>query len=224
MDESDVVFATGHDAQGWTILDFETRGYTGLNLERIVFDAVLPSGSRIEVLADSNRNGLRDRTDRVIDTLPEPGTGTIALSTPLALLAGVDASESLIQPAPLHYRLFIKASARDVTTPMPLKNIRPVLTNRITHQPVSPTPAPLGNAVSHTTSGHPWDAPVPESKEFRLSGMVELASTLVVAAGDRLIVEPGTVVRLGPDVSILARGQIVASQSSFHCGSISASC
>lgn len=212
FDDSGVVFTCGENVEGWTILDFETTGYTGANLERIGLARGLPAGTRFELLADTNRNGRPDESDRLLSLSlrQSDDNGAVVLAEPMALPAGSDTREPLIRPAPLHYRFFLRGISSDGSASVDLPTLDPGLVNRVTGRPVVARAGTLGMPASNTTSWHPWDYSEREAREIRLSGEQELTSTLVIEAGDRLVIEPGTVLRLGADVSILARGQVIA--------------
>jgi len=84
-------------------------------------------------------------------------------------------------------------------------------TQGLTGRPVVPEIRLLEAAppVESTASLHPWLFPEPPDGEVALGpGIVELRSDLRIAPTQRLVVRPGTRLRLGPGVSIVSGGPV----------------
>lgn len=182
------------------MLDVETRGYTGVNVTGIDVAGATQGG---EVRLDRNRNGVLDRADPRVEGTWSRGEGGLRFTPaePITLLPGWRCEHmGAITPNPVHYRIFVEGDGRSASL---------VTANRITGQPVAPEP--FGQAtVSPSTSWSPWQYPVVRGEAHRWSGTVTLDETVVIPAGDTLIIAPGTTVRLGPDVSLIARGLMLA--------------
>ena len=127
---------------------------------------------------------------------------------PVALLQSWDTSGNGIRPGFMHYRFFLEGVG---DTSGAGGAVRPLLENRITGEPASVSPWTEGTVIPRETAFSPWEFPERDvAEEVRLEGTVSLTEDLVVPRETKLIVEPGTRIVLGPDVSILAYGRVVA--------------
>ena len=192
-----VAFAAGPVAGGMRLLDFETRGYSGANLIGVT---VAGSGGGA-LRMDGNDNGTLDSSDPLVEGRWEGDR--FALSAPLPLVSGWDASVPVIRPGTQHYRLFLIGSRGG-------RAVTPDLVNRYTSGPITAEELALGSALRQGTSLGLWLGRTTGSGIRRLSGQVNLTADLDLSGSDTLIIEPGTTLRLGPGVSILSRGPILA--------------
>lgn len=190
------------DADGALVLDFDARGHAAAELRALELRGAGEAAPRLR--ADRNRNGRLDPTDPELATRWTPGGagGTLRLVEPLRLLPGVSADEKRIRPGPIHYRLFLEAPGT--------RAVRPELVHGWTGAVVEPVAWEAGEVILPGASWHPWRYPEPSGREIRLAGERQLSETLVVETDETLVIEPGTTLRLDPDVSILARGRVVA--------------
>src|SRR4026207_1666458 len=67
-----------------------------------------------------------------------------------------------------------------------------------------------GRPVAASSSFSPWEYPLAPGRLHRLSGAVHLTADLRISASDTLVIDPGAVLRLDPDVSIISRGRVLA--------------
>ncbi|MEO8620004.1 MAG: right-handed parallel beta-helix repeat-containing protein [bacterium] len=199
---SDQVAFAATPAGGATVLDFETRGYTGADFVALAFDRV-PAGA-VTLRADANLNGILDASDPVITLRADSAAGTrFRLAQPVALLPSWETSEAAVRPGHMPYRFFV--------TGLPAGSVvQPVLNNRVTGAPVTAAPWKAGSMVREGTSWHPWLFEQPSHQLHRMSGAVRLTQTLKIPAGDTLVIEPGTTIRMAPDVSVISRGLVIA--------------
>ena len=192
------------------ILDIESRGRIGGDLQAVELEGTPQTSAPIQIVADRNRNGIRDDADDVLagqwKTVASGQRFTLA--EPLALLAGAEARiDGTFNPAPLHYRLFIDGSG---SSGIGKPRILPHLNHRLSGDPAHVVAIAAPAAVSPTSSWHPWQFPRPRSEVHRLAGDVRLDKTWIVSPHDTLVIEPGTTVRLEHEVSILCHGRLTA--------------
>ncbi len=191
----------GGSAGSLALLDVESRGMTGADLVSLRLAAGAPPG---DVVLDTDRNGVLDRSDRrVAGRWERDGAGWSFLArTPVALLPGWSTPERGIAAGRVHYRIFVEGAGA--------RHLIPVLQNRITGTPVEPREWAMGSLIEPGTSFSPWEFPVPTSTPRRWSGDIRLTETLRLPPGDTLRIEPGTTIRLGPEVSLVSRAPILA--------------
>jgi len=187
-----IAVATG-SAGNLTVLDFESRGYAGANLQALEFAGPTAADG---VYLDRNQNGVLDAEDPRV-----PGTrrgNRLVLDQPVAILPAWRTDTIGVFPGRVAYRLFVRGTG----------SVRPVLVNRITGAASSVVAwgAPYGPA---TLSFSPWEFPLHRGSTHRWSGVMRLTETVRIPAGDTLRVAPGTTLRLGPDVSIVSRGLVL---------------
>jgi hypothetical protein len=189
------------------LLDFQAAGHVGPELRALRATGEIPEGARLRLVADRDRDGRLSPADPVLPTrlVREGGEVRLVLEAPVALLPGSDPDAWDIRPAPLHYRFFLEAEggAR-------LASLRPELVNPLTDARVTPEPWQAGAPIPPDVAWHPWRFPEPSRRSHRLAGRVRLRETLVIGPGETLVIEPGSVLQLDPDVSILARGKVLA--------------
>ncbi|MGH7770295.1 MAG: right-handed parallel beta-helix repeat-containing protein [Candidatus Binatia bacterium] len=193
------------------ILDFEARGYAGSDLHAIVIDGDMKTAQPVRLVADGNRNGILDPSDQELpgQWTPSPSGGRLALAKPAALLPGIDPEKPGIKPAPIHYRFFLSFSDAGGKVAEAVK-VRAELRNRVTGKPPTITEWNAGEAVGASPSWHPWQYPASSPVVHRLQGHTRLRETLIIPKGDALVIEAGATIQMDPDVSILARGRVVA--------------
>ena len=188
-------FAPG---DGSVVLDLEVRGWAGVDLTGL---SVAGDGGSVTLWADRDLDGVLSPGDEPLEA-SAAGDGTLVLARPLALLPawGVRADEVVAERTA--YRLFVAGSG--------VTDVRVEVVNRVTGGPVEILAIEDGAALGGRTGFHAWEFPVERPEEVRLQGTVELTETLRIGPLDRLVIEPGTTLRLGPDVSIFSRGRVEA--------------
>lgn len=197
-----VGFRATHVDGVW-ILDFETGGFAGAELVSL---AVRGGDLRsLRLLEDRDLNGVLSTGDRTVGTTVS-GAARIEAADPVALLPTWTHDGRRFAAGRGHYRLFLAGLP---AAPGSL-DIVPTLRNRVTGEPVDPTPIAAGAPLGDAEAFHPWASPTPRGRTVRLSGRVALDETLRLAAVDTLVIAPGTDLRLAPDVSIFARGPVSA--------------
>ena len=209
--DSVVAFHAEPQPANGMILDFEARGYAGSDLRAIVVDGNVKAVQSVRLLADRNRNGILDASDRELPgkwTVSESG-GQFTITEPAALLPGVDPEKPGVKPAPLHYRLFLTFANADDRRLQGVQ-VRPEVRNRLTGEPSKIVEWTRGNPINPTLSWHPWQYPSPSTAVVhRLGGDVHLRQTLIVPKSDTLVVDAGATISLDPDISILSYGRVV---------------
>lgn len=177
-----------------TLLDLEVRGFAACELV-----ALRASGTELALYADSDLDGRLGDSDRRV---PLARDGDVCvLAAPELLFPALDASRALLAPAPLAYRYFVVGSEGAV---------EPVLRNRHGGAPVQPSEWPAGSTIAAGTGWHPWLERSPAGRRVTLAGEVRLDETLVIERHSTLTIAPGTRLVLGPDVSLLAYGKVLA--------------
>ncbi len=188
---------------GGNVLDFETRGYTGAELSGLEVSGTGPA-ERLALRMDRNLNGALDAEDPVVPGRWEgQAPRRFIPSTPIPLLAAWSTAQPGLAPGTQHYRFFLVGAPSAAS-------VRPLLVNRYSHQPVAVEPWTPGGSIAASGAFSPWQYPTISGRLQRLSGAVHLTADLKLSASDTLIIEPGSVIRLDPDVSIISRGRIVA--------------
>jgi parallel beta-helix repeat protein len=204
LDADTVAFAAGSTG-GTTVLDFETRGFVGANLTG--FRVIGAAPASIALRLDENLDGTPDAGDRAVQLRAEetPEGRRFTLAQPLPLYAAWDPSGVDIRPGHMHYRLFAAGLPAGA-------ELTPILTNRATGRAsvLAPWGGGSGGQVREGTAWHPWKFAAPTYKVHRYAGTVTVNETVRIPAGDTLIIEPGTTLLLGPDVSIVSRGRVIA--------------
>ncbi len=168
---------------------------------------------------DPARLGVPVTADTALD-----GTGTQRVTEPLLLYPGLreDARfyylptegrrvpKYYLRPAPQRYLFLVSSADKSAVTARVAEAFTHSLTGELIHpEVVSQGHIDPTHITYNTTSVHIWRFPQPPTQDIVLGpGDVELASTLEVAPTQHLRVQPGTRIRLGENVSILARGQV----------------
>lgn len=199
---ADAAVVLGEGGTDSLVLDFETRGYAGLNLTALEF--VAAHGNPV-VYRDGNRNGVLDSEDPRVEGESAHSEDVIRFvpARPEALLSGWNTTQQVIAPGRIHYRYFVTGLTDHGGT-------RPVMRNRLSGEVVVPDEWSSGNQVSATRSWHPWQLTERIPVVHRWAGNIHLRSTAHLAPGDTLVIAPGTTVRLDPDVSVVVRGPVFA--------------
>ena len=201
--EDDEVAVAASRAGNAVVLDLETRGLVGADLTALRLAG--PAAGPIELRRDSNLNGrLDDADDRIAVRLDSgPDGGRLTLAAPVSLYPGWDLEHPGIRPGHVPYRLFVLGLPQGSA-------VEPELVNRVTAKPAKRVAWVGGAPIREGTAWHPWRFRVPAPRRVSLSGAVRLTETLRVAEGDTLVIAAGTELRLGPDVSIVSRGRVIA--------------
>ncbi|MFN0178752.1 MAG: right-handed parallel beta-helix repeat-containing protein [Gemmatimonadales bacterium] len=193
---SDTVAYTSTSVGGIRVLDFETRGWAGVDL--IGFEPGTAAGLRLH--PDRDLDGAFDGSERAL-ALRADSAGRMVLDRPIPLLAAWNTEGPGFRPGTIPFRFFVAGSG---------ELGRPILRNRHTGQAAALIPWATGDVIAPPTGWHPWRFPVPAGRTIRISGAVRLDTTWRLAVGDTLVIEPGTTIRLGRDVSIVTRGPVLA--------------
>lgn len=206
--DSPVRFHVGLNRPGLLVLDFETLGYSGANLTALDFDGA-GRGDNLSVLADMDLDGRPSAGDKELSgNWAELDDGfRFVLDPVLELLPGWDTAERRVLPGSVSYRLFVTSDAESIQT---IQTVRPEMVNRFTGEAVEVRAWEEGTAARVGTAWSPWRFPTLTPSEIHLRGDVRLTETLRIGPAETLIIEPGTTVRLSPDVSVVARGRVLA--------------
>ena len=185
-------------ADGAAVLDIVVDGVIGCDL--VALETGLADASGVRLVCDTDLDGRLGGSDREVAT--RAVGGRLELIAPEPLLAGSRAEVERIASEPLAYRLFAVGAGVD--------GLAPQLESRGTGEPVAPGALETDAALPETWCFHPWRFEPAPAEQVRLSGVQHLASSLFVEAGAELVIEPGTRLVLDPDVSIEARGRVLA--------------
>jgi len=187
---------------GTSVLDFETRGYAGAELSGLEVGGG-GSGARLSLRMDRNRNGVLDSEDPSLSGQWDAAAHRFTLSVPVPLLAAWSTERPGLAPGAQHYRFFLVGASGSTS-------VRPLVVNRYSHRPVQLEPWSPGSPIAASSSFSPWEYPLAPGRLHRLSGAVHLTADLRISASDTLVIDPGAVLRLDPDVSIISRGRVLA--------------
>lgn len=206
--DSRVRFHAGRAGPGLVVLDFETLGYVGADLTALEFEGA-GGGGGLRVVTDANLDGRPGAGDRELSgEWVEHASGVrFELDPVLELLPGWNTAERRVLPGSVAYRLFVTGGADSLPAAL---DVRPGLVNRLTGGAVELTAWDEGTAARTSTGWSPWRFPTATPGEIRLRGDVRLTEDLWIGPAETLVVEPGTTVRLAPDVSIVSRGLVLA--------------
>ena len=202
-----VRYCVGGEGQDTVVVDLMTEGLAGADLMGLSWDAELATTATPALRLDQNRNGRLDPADPAVPASLSRRDGATVLtpSTPLALMAGANPDTLPLQPTRLAYRIFLVGEgvgSRGM--------VQPLLRSRLTGAAIPAGPLQPDALLFDGESWHPWDNPARAASTTRWSGDVTLDHTISIPAGDRLVIEPGTTIRMAPDVSIVARGRVEA--------------
>lgn len=197
-----VGYRATRSAGAW-LLDFETRGFAGADLTAVEVRGGDPAALRL--IEDRDLDGVPSAADRVVPTTLEGGTRLVP-ERPVRLLAGWTHDGRRFHPERVAYRLFLVGAAGAA----PDLRVVPTLRNRVTGEPVTPADLAAGEAFGGGEAYHPWRFETRRGRTVRLAGETRLAATLRISEADTLVIEPGTTLRLDPDVSIISRGPVYA--------------
>ncbi len=198
LDDAATVFHVERSGTG-AVLDLETRGRVGVDLVGLELDRPAVG---VRLTRDRNLSGAEDAGDEALPL--RAGTPTrLMLVRHEPLLAGWSTDSVVIAPGHVPYRFFLTGLPAGAT-------VRPILRNRVTGAAVTAGAWEAGAAIRPATAWHPWRFPVRAPRTIRFAGTVRLTETLRTGVGDTLLIAPGTTLRLGPDVSVVARGPVFA--------------
>ena len=200
--DSAVVAYKASPVDGYVMVDLESRGYAGADL--VGFTIAEDRRADGVLRLDQNLNGVLDDEDPAVPLRRDPTEPErLMLDRPIPLFPGWKVDSGIPLPGHTAYRVFLTGGGSAL-------NPRPLLSNRHTGQVTSVLDWPAGTVIRPGTGWHPWRYPVLRSRHIRLSGTVHLRETLRTTPADTLVIDPGTTIRLDPDVSILARGLVLA--------------
>ena len=194
LTDETVAFAVGNSGSA-QVVDIETRGLAGVDL--LALDQVISNG-RPRFYRDRNRNGRLDPGDPEVPTRLEGSS--LILDRPLPLLAAWDTSAGGFDPGRMSYRFFVLGVTE--------QTIRPRLKGRMTGKPPAMENLALGQAMAAETAWHPWRLEETAGSVRRFSGDVHVSETIKIPAGDTVIVEAGTSLRMDAEVSFISRGVV----------------
>ncbi len=198
LDDAATVFHVERAGAGG-VLDLETRGRVGVDLVGLELDRPAPG---LRLTRDRNLSGTSDAGDEGLPLRAETGT-RLMLTRHEPMPAGWSTDTAVIAPGHIPYRFFIAGLPAGAT-------VRPILRNRVTGAPVAAGTWEAGAPIRPATAWHPWRYPARAPRTVRFAGTVRLTETLRTGERDTLVIAPGTTLRLGPDVSIVARGPVIA--------------
>ncbi|HXF94917.1 MAG TPA: CotH kinase family protein [Gemmatimonadales bacterium] len=206
LDDARLAMATGSGPV--TVLDLESRGWAGADLQAIVLEGGrevgTPAGRSAaapRLRRDANLNGVLDDGDPVVPATYQERR--LVLRDPFPLYAAWSTEQPGVAPGRVAYRFFLTGlgSARVV---------RVEAANRVTGAPAFVEPWEPGARLLPGSGWHPWQYPVRVPQVHRFAGTVHLAETLRIPAGDTVRIAPGTTFRLEPDVSLILGGLVLA--------------
>lgn len=202
-DSSVVAFHAARGSGGLVVVDLESRGFAGANLDSLKLDGPVPGP--VVLRLDRNGNGVPDPGDSVVVLGRRPAGSSMWLvpPRPIALYPAWDTGGSGLGPGRMPYRLFLSGAPEG-------GQIEAVMSNRATGGPVRVVPWEAGATVAAPTGWHPWRYPDRRPRAHRLDGTRRLAETLRIPPGDTLLIAPGTTLVLDPEVSIVSRGLVLA--------------
>jgi hypothetical protein len=185
------------------LVDLEARGRVGADLVALEVEGTLSSAPVLRL--DRNRNGRLDPDDPPVPVRLERATGItrLTLAQPVALLTSWSTEAPGIGPGHTPYRVFLEGMPEGALP-------TPLLMNRVDRSAAAQVPWDAASFVRHPSGWHPWQYPEERGRAIRFAGTVRLDTTLMVGRRDTLLVAPGTTVLLGPDVSIVSRGRVIA--------------
>ncbi len=191
------------------VLDLESRGWAGADLQAIVLGGSPPepasektaSAAPPRLYRDANLNGVLDVGDPPIPV--ELRGDRLVLRRPEPLYAAWSTEAPGVEPGRVNYRFFLTGLA-------PGRKLGVQASNRVTGGPATLEPLEPGAIIRPGSGWHPWEFPVTVPKLHRFAGTVRLAETLRIPAGDTVRIEPGTTFRLEPEVSLVIEGLVLA--------------
>ncbi len=187
------------DAGGHWILDFESAGFAGADLVGLRFEGA--DADDIRIYADRDLDGFRGPGDSPVTTAASGRV--LSLDGPIELYAAWRHDDRRFSPGRVHYRLYVEG-------PGTLRGVTPILRNRVTGETVTHGALTGGAPLGDGAGFHPWAFDTPRGRMVRLSGAVRLPETLRLSEQDTLVIAAGTTITLDPDVSIIARGLVLA--------------
>jgi parallel beta-helix repeat protein len=167
-------------------------------------------GARVRIYRDVNFTGSLDDADSLIATR-QTVRGALFFDDTLYPgrrfeQATQRVSHLVAKPAPLQYPYLLVGPER-----LRLRGV--VATNTLTDD-LSTVEVGRLPALGPTDSFHPWHLlERPRRDTIVLSGTVHLKTDLHVAQRETLVVKPGTLIKLDPEVSILCEGRLTAEGS-----------
>ena len=195
-----------------------------LQMKAIQFDRV-PVG--VTIYEDRDFNGVVSSADRKLTASVDEAT--LSFDQGVDLFPGRDFTASYFQQHRPDLECY--AAHREYSRLAALKSVflidsvrsenLPDVIGLEVHDPLSggnivPSEgAPAGHIASETI--HPWTDPIAsESENYRFDGEVELLHDLIVGENDSLEIAPGSIVRLGPGVSIHSRSAVSLNGVTFE--------
>lgn len=202
-DSSVVAWHVARADGGLVVVDLESRGFTGANLDSLKLDG--PVAGPIGLRLDRNGDGVPGPEDSVVAISRRTAGSSVWLvpSRPVALYPAWETGGPGLGPGRMPYRLFLSGIPED-------RRIEAAMSNRVTGGPVQTVPWEAGAAIAAPTGWHPWAYPDRRPRAHRLDGARRLSETLRIPPGDTLLIAPGTTLTLDPDVSIISRGLVLA--------------
>ncbi|MFN8666677.1 MAG: right-handed parallel beta-helix repeat-containing protein [Gemmatimonadaceae bacterium] len=219
----DTIAVAATPAPGMLVIDAETRGWVGADLQGFTLGGAAPGGAApggaapggaapggaapasATLRLDRNLNGALDADDPAITVrvVQEGGRLQLQLAQAVTLYPGWDPSGKQVVPGHLPYRMFLTGVPSGAT-------VTPVLANRATGTAAATIALERNAPVREGTAWHPWRFAARRPTVHRLAGDVRLAQTLVIPEGDTLSIAAGTTIRLAPDQSIVSHGRVIA--------------
>lgn len=195
----------------WLVLDVVVRGRAPLEMKVLGLRGPRAGGGTVELWADADLDGAPGDGDRPLEVADE-GTA-VRLLRPERLLAGTDTAGPGIGAAPVAYRYFLRVTDAPTDGPPGAAGelrARPYLGNAVTGGGARVGELEPGTVLPEGTTWHPWLRAEPTRRTIELAGEVHLDADLVVAPHETLLLAPGTRLVLAPNVSVLAKGRVLA--------------
>ncbi|HXG43212.1 MAG TPA: right-handed parallel beta-helix repeat-containing protein [Gemmatimonadales bacterium] len=204
LDDARLAMAAGSGPV--TVLDLESRGWVGADLQAIGLEGDGGPGARAPGVTprlhrDANLNGVLDPGDPPVPA--DYRDHRLVLREPLPLYAAWSTEHPGVEPGRAAYRFFLTGLG-------PARVVGVEAANRITGARATVEPLEPGAFLVPGSGWHPWQFPVRVPRTHRFAGTVRLAETLRIPAGDTVRIEAGTTFRLEPDVSVVIEGLVLA--------------
>jgi len=184
------------------VLDFETRGMSGVDLTGLQIEG--GDLGTLRLLEDRDRDARLSESDRLVETSADSAR-LLRAASPVALRAAWRHDGLRFGAGRVHYRFFLTGGSAERVTP--------VLRNRTTGTTLAAgeiESVEAGESLGDGVGFHPWEFDVPRGETTRWSGRLTLTETVRFSESDTLVIDAGTTLRLAPDVSVISRGPVFA--------------
>lgn len=198
---------------GVSALTLRSASLTGQRLQQV---DVTTNASVVEIYRDRNGSGSIDAGERLaaradvvdgkatlaLDDLVLPG----ARRKPHRFNNVMNNGLYVLEPAPLLYGYLLKSPGGSI------QSVQVVASNAVTGDAVTPRQVDAVVASDDVVSCHPWKHPLepaPRTVSFG-PGEVRVVESVVFGPECTVVIQPGTTLLMGKDVSVEIRGQVQA--------------